>query len=484
MFFGLMNSPATFQTMMNDILHDLIMEGVVSVYLDDILIFTKTIAEHRRITRLVLERLRQHKLYLRADKCEFEKTRIEYLGLIIAHDSVEMDPVKVAGVAEWPVPRSVAEVQSFLGFLNFYRRFVEGFSKHARPLFELTKKGVPFAWTAECAMAFATLKDLITRTPVLALPDDSKPFRLKTDASDFATGAVLSQQSESDGKWHPVAYYSKSLSAVERNYEIYDKELLAIIRALEEWRHFLEGAAHPVEIWTDHKNLEFFKAPQKLNRRQARWSLYLARFHYTLAHRPGATMGEPDALSRRSDHSTGSDDNSDVVLLSPDLFVAAALPAIDVTGEDQDLLRDIRFAFRQDAEDFEEPVVKAIRKLRSSGSRALRTSEWGEQDGLLTYLGKIYVPPTHDLRRRILEQHHDSRVAGHPGRYKTLELVARNYWWPQMSRYVGAYTRHCDLCLRTKIRRRPPTGELCKGTLGGPVRASCPEGILSIILQI
>jgi hypothetical protein len=126
MFFGLTNSPATFQTMMNDILHDLIMDGVVSVYLDDILIFTKTVEEHRRITALVLERLRTHKLYLRADKCEFERTRIEYLGLIISEGHVEMDPVKIAGVREWPVPTNRKEVQSFLGFTNFYQRFIDG----------------------------------------------------------------------------------------------------------------------------------------------------------------------------------------------------------------------------------------------------------------------------------------------------------------------------------------------------------------------
>jgi hypothetical protein len=144
MFFGLTNSPATFQTMMNDILHDLIMEGVVSVYLDDILIYTKTVEEHRRITRLVLDRLRQHKLYLQADKCEFERTRIEYLGVIISHNQVEMDPVKVAGVADWPVPKTKKEVSSFLGFINFYRRFIKDFSHHAHPLFELTRKDAKF----------------------------------------------------------------------------------------------------------------------------------------------------------------------------------------------------------------------------------------------------------------------------------------------------------------------------------------------------
>jgi hypothetical protein len=238
MLFGLTNSPATFQTMMNDIFQDLVMAGSVCVYIDDILIFTRTIEEHRRITRLVLDRLRQHKLFLRPDKCEFEKTRVEYLRLIISEGQAEMDPVKVAGVAEWPTPKNKKEVQQFLGFVNFYRRFVQDFSHHARPLFDLTGQA-EWHWGSDQQVAFDELRRQITSTPILAFAQDDKPFRLEADSSDYATGAVLSQQADSDRKWHPIAFYSKSLNAMERNYEIHDKEMLAIIRALEEWRHFL-----------------------------------------------------------------------------------------------------------------------------------------------------------------------------------------------------------------------------------------------------
>ena len=296
MFFGLTNSPATFQTMMNEIFQDLVMEGVVSIYLDDILVFTKTLAEHRRITRLVLERLRQHHLYLKPEKCEFERTQIEYLGLIISEGRVEMDPVKIEAVSMWPTPTNKKEVQSFLGFTNFYRRFIRDFSHHGRPLFDLTGSA-DWRWGEEQQKAFQKLKDAITSRPVLILPDENRPFRVEADSSDFATGAVLSQQSAEDGKWHPVAFFSKSLDSVQRNYEIYDKEMLAIIRSLTEWRHFLEGARHKFEIWTDHKNLEYFMTAKKLNRRQARWSLYLSRFDFSLHHRPGRSMGKADALS-------------------------------------------------------------------------------------------------------------------------------------------------------------------------------------------
>ena len=190
MFFGLTNSPATFQTMMNDIFEELISEGVVVVYLDDILIFTESLEEHRKVTRRVLEILEKHQLYLRPDKCEFEKTTVEYLGVIISHNSVAMDPVKVAGVAEWPAPTSKKEVQSFLGFTNFYRRFIKDFSEHARPLFDLTRNDAKWKWGPEEISAFEKLKQNVTSAPVLISPDSTRPFRIEADSSDFATGSI------------------------------------------------------------------------------------------------------------------------------------------------------------------------------------------------------------------------------------------------------------------------------------------------------
>ena len=213
MFFGLTNSPATFQTMMNDIFQDLISEGIVCVYLDDILIFTESMEEHNRITGLVLERLREYKLYLRHDKCEFAQTKIEYLGLIISHGQAEVDPVKIAGVAEWPIPNSKKEFQSFLGFTNFYHRFIEGFSHLACPLFDLTRNNSIWHWTETENTVFDHIRTRITSVPILMFPDETRPFRVEADSLDFATGAVQSQQSLEDDKWHPIAYYSKSLSS-------------------------------------------------------------------------------------------------------------------------------------------------------------------------------------------------------------------------------------------------------------------------------
>src|SRR5438128_7938072 len=193
MYFGFTNAPATFQTMMNNVLADLIEQKKVTVYLDDILIYTKTVEENRKITKEVLKRLKENDLFCKPEKCFFEKERIEYLGMMISHGKVEMDPVKVAGVLEWPSPTKVKQVQAFLGFANFYRRFIKDFSKHAKPLTILTQKDQPWVWGDEQEEAFKTLKDAFTSAPILRIPDDVNQFRLETDSSDFATGAVLSQ---------------------------------------------------------------------------------------------------------------------------------------------------------------------------------------------------------------------------------------------------------------------------------------------------
>jgi len=246
-------------------------------------------------------------------------------------------------------------------------------------------------------MAFEDLKTVVTTAPVLVSPQDSEPFRVEADSSDFATGAVLSQQSTTDGKWHPVVFYSKSLSSMERNYEIHNKEMLAIIRALEEWRHFLEGVTHLIEIWTDHKNLEYFMTAKKLNCRQACWFLHLARFDFLLHYCPGRTMGKPDALSRRADYGNGALDNENIVLLRLEFLAVRALEGVELTGVEQKILSDIRK--RNWNGDQEKPIAKAAQELWSSANEAVHSLEWSNIDGLLCFRGKIYVPWSPDLRR-------------------------------------------------------------------------------------
>nr|VWO96109.1 Uncharacterized protein [Ganoderma boninense] len=236
MFFGLSNSPSTFQMMMNDIFRDLVLKGKVIVYLDDILIFSHSLTEHREIVRQVLQLLRENKLTVKPEKCEFEVQETEYLGHIIGPGIIKMDPAKVTGVTSWPTPTSKRDVQGFLGFANFYRRFIKDFSAIAAPLNRLTGL-VEWIWTEAEQQAFERIKIAITLAPVLAVPNDHDPFKVECDASKFALGAELAQRQ--NGQWRTIAFLSKSLSPAERNYEIYDREMLALITALDEWRHFL-----------------------------------------------------------------------------------------------------------------------------------------------------------------------------------------------------------------------------------------------------
>jgi hypothetical protein len=257
MYFGLTNSLATFQTMMNEIFKDPITEGIICVYLDDILIFMNTFQKHHQITCLMLDHMHEHKLYLWLEKCKFEKTRIEYIGIIILYNKVEMDLVKIAGVADWPMPSKKRRCNPLSASSTFTNDSSLG-SLTMCALFDLTMKDVRFIWGFPQEDSFMKLKELLTSAPVLILPNDDLPFRVVADISSITPGTVLSQRNVDNNAWHPVAFLSKVLNPVEQNYKIHDTKMLAMIRGLEEWRYYWQGARHPVEIWTDHKNLEYF----------------------------------------------------------------------------------------------------------------------------------------------------------------------------------------------------------------------------------
>lgn len=228
MFFRLCNSPATFQSMMNDIFRDMINEGWLVIYMDDMLIHSSNQHEHQVQVERVLQRLRDNDLFLKLEKCTFAAAQVEFLGAIVSHNQVAMDPVKIKGILDWPVPTTVKQVREFLGFGNFYRRFIDHYSDIAKPLNELTKKNQPFNWTPECQNAFDVFKRKFTSVPLLQMPDATKPFIIEADASLLATAAILRQQDINED-WLPVAYLSQTFNPAERNYEIYDRELLAII---------------------------------------------------------------------------------------------------------------------------------------------------------------------------------------------------------------------------------------------------------------
>jgi len=269
MFFRMTNSPATFQVMMNEILRDMINERKVAAFVDNVLVGMETEEGHNEIVEEVLKRLKENNLYIKPEKCVWKVQKIGFLGVVIGPDGIEMEKEKVDRVLSWPEPRNMKDIRKFLGLANYYRRFIKNFAQVARPMNVLMRKDVKWQWEEEQQKAFDELKRIFTTKPVLAALDLDKEFRVEADASNYATGGVLLMKGSNE-LWRPVAFISKSLSDTERNYEIHDKEMLAVVKCLEVWKHFLEGATMKFEIWTDHKNLEYFMKVQKLNRRQAR----------------------------------------------------------------------------------------------------------------------------------------------------------------------------------------------------------------------
>jgi hypothetical protein len=296
--FGLTNAPASFQHFINDALRPFL-DRFATAYLDDILIYSETLEEHKDHVRQILQRLTEHGLHLKPEKCEFFKDEVKYLGLIIGREGIKMDPEKMKTVRDWPTPENLHDVRSFLGFANFYRRFIRAYSAIVRPLTALTRKEVRWRWGPEEQEAFDTLKEAFSSGPILQRFDYDKDIILETDASDYVSAGVLSQYGD-DGLLHPVAFYSKKHSPAESNYEIYDKELMAIVRCFEEWRAELQSAINPIQVLTDHKNLEYFMSNKLLNRRQARWAQFLSQFNFQIVYRPGKAGAKPDALTRRS----------------------------------------------------------------------------------------------------------------------------------------------------------------------------------------
>ncbi|ESK83096.1 pro-pol protein, partial [Moniliophthora roreri MCA 2997] len=407
MFFGLTNSLATFQAFMNDILKDFIDEGWCVVYMDDILIFSDEINIHRLRTRHVLEQLRENDLYLKPEKCEFEVTKTLFLGMVITPGHISMDETKLAGIKDWEAPKTVKGVRSFLGFANFYRKFIGKYTELVRPLHELTKKDTKFEWMKLRDIAFNVLKMKFLQRLILQMPDDEKPFVIEADTSKWATGAVLKQQG-SDSELHPCGYISHAFTATERNYEIYDCELLAITNALKTWEHYLLGGVHPVTVLSDHKNLTYFRTAQKLNRRQARLSLYLTQFDLRLVHVPGTKMVQSDALSRQLDLvDEEENDNNDIVMLPDKLFVNV------INAELRTILED---ALPRD-----EFLQMTMESLIDKGTPPIKSSlqDWRTEGNLLFYKDRAYVPNDPTLQQLIVKTIHEALPHGHSGQWNT-----------------------------------------------------------------
>jgi hypothetical protein len=295
--FGLMNGPATFQRFINDILMEHL-DDFCSAYMDDILLYSSTKEEHEIHVKKIMSILQAHGLQADIKKSEFSVTKTKFLGFLVGVDGIEVDPEKISVIKNWQYPENVRGVQSYLGFCNFYRRFIKDYSRIVRPLTLLTGKDIPFAFTRDCKQAWETLRSALQSAPILRHYDPYRQTRLETDSSDGVVAGVLSQLQE-DGDFHPVGFFSKTMGDAELNYPIHDKELLAIFRSFKQYRPELLGAQKTVHVYTDHRALEYFMSTKDLTARQARWAEFFADFHFTIMYRTGITNTLADTLSRR-----------------------------------------------------------------------------------------------------------------------------------------------------------------------------------------
>ncbi|KAL0168611.1 hypothetical protein M9458_036833, partial [Cirrhinus mrigala] len=373
-------------------------------------------AEHRHHVAEVLQKLREHQLYLKAEKCSFHQPSIHFLGYIIDRHGVRMDEGKVEAVISWPEPKTIKELQRFLGFANFYRRFIKGYSQITSSITNLLK-GHPktLTWIPDASKAFKNLKKAFTQAPLLTHPDPDLPFVVEVDASTTVVGAVLSQHHGTPARLHPCAYFSRKLSPAEVNYDIGNRELLAIKLALEEWRHWLEGATHPFQVFTDHKNLQYLRDAKRLCPRQARWALFFTRFNFTISYRPGSRNVRADALSRLSEPEDMSETPSNII-----------------------------------------PTHLIVSPIEWTSPPAVATPEPRTPPGCPP--GRQFIPQTQQVD--LIHSTHVSLGTGHPGANSTLSLLSERFWWPDMVRDVRRYVRGCKECAMSKSPRHLPAGKL------------------------
>ncbi|OBS16093.1 hypothetical protein FPOA_27763 [Fusarium poae] len=478
--FGLTGAPGTFQRYINNALREYL-DIFCTAYLDDILIYSRTREEHVEQLKMVLEKLRAAGLFANPAKCEFMVKETKFLGLIVGRDGIRMDPAKIETVKNWQTPTCLTDVQAFTGFANFYRRFIRDFSKLTAPLNHLTKKDVPFVWDKTCEKAFRDLKGAFTSAPILRPFDWTKDVILETDASDYVSAGVLSQYDD-NGRLHPVAFFSKKHTSTECNYEIYDKELMAIIRCFEEWRPELEGAPSPIKVITDHKNLEYFTTTKLLNRRQARWSEFLSRFNFQITYRPGKQGVKPDALTRRSEDLPKEGDErlahqSQVVLKKenwqlPPLRVRRARirhplqrnqPAL--TPEEPSLSIELPEEIDRlldEGYQTDEDLQSILQALRTDAPRhpKITLAECKIVQERLLYRDRIYIPSHDPLKTALLKACHEHPIAGHPGRARTYDLLSRDYYWSGMLAYIEQWVKNCHTCRRANPAREAKQGVL------------------------
>ncbi|KAK2449424.1 hypothetical protein QL285_008622 [Trifolium repens] len=393
--FGVTNAPGVFMEYMNRIFHSYLDKFVV-VFIDDILVYSKTEEEHAEHLRIVLKTLQEKKLYAKLSKCEFWLKEVSFLGHMISKGGIAVDPSKVDAVMKWGTPESVFEIRSFLSLAGYYRKFIEGFSRLALPLTRLTKKVQAFAWDNLCEKSFQELKRRLTSAPVLILPKPNEPFVVYCDASLMGLGGVLMQNGQ------VVAYASRQLKVHEKNYPTHDLELAAVVFTLKIWRHYLFGSRF--EVFSDHKSLKYLFYQKELNMRQRNWLEFLKDYDFELSYLPGKANVVADALSRKSLHIS--------LLMARELDLIEQFRDLSLVCETTP--HSIKLGILKLTDDFLDKVKEGQRGDLSLVNCLALINQGKETDfkidekGVIRFRDRVCVPDLPELKKMILEEGHKS----------------------------------------------------------------------------
>ncbi|GJX62781.1 putative reverse transcriptase domain-containing protein [Tanacetum coccineum] len=433
--FGLTNAPAVFMDLMNRVCKPYLDKFVI-VFIDDILIYSKNKQEHEEHLKLILELLKKEELYAKFSKCEFWIPKVQFLGHVIDSEGIHVDPAKIESIKDWTSPKSPTEIRQFLGLAGYYRRFIEGFSKIAKPMTKLTQKKVKFVWGDKQEAAFQLLKQKLCSAPILALPEGSEDFIAYCDASKKGLGAVLMQREK------VISYASRQLKIHEKNYTTHDLELGAVVFALKIWRHYLYGTK--CIVFTDHKSLQHILDQKELNMRQRRWLELLSDYDCDIRYHPGKANVVADALSRKE--------------REPPLRVRALVMTISL-----DLPKQILNAQTEarKPENIKNEDVGGMLVENAKNPEAIRTEKLEPRaDGTLCLNGRSWLPCYGDLRTVIMHESHKSKYSIHPGSDKMYQDMKKLYWWPNMKADIATYVSKCLTYAKVKAEHQRPSGLL------------------------
>ena len=469
MFFGQTNAPPTFQRYMNETFSRMSGERKLVIFMDDVIVHGRTRDELTAHVSEFLQTCKEENLRLKISKSTFEMQEVDFLGYKIRHGQYSPCPIKTAAIKDWPTPTNLKELRSFIGFCNFYRMFIANFSQIAHLLHLLTKKGQEYIWEEAQKQAFEELKNRLTSSPVLRLPDLSKPFVVQTNTSKLGTGAVLLQMDDA-GVTHPCAYLSQALVGAEQNYQVYDLEVLAVIRALKAWRPYLISPPEPMIFYTDHQNITYFRQPQDLTARQMRWHSILQEYPIRFVHISGHKNRAPDLLSRMA-HFVPS--VTPQLTLIPDSLVDRERGGVknlnpgSFSIKTTKIMKKTPTSSTVDGQRPSEEIPKTAVPLGKgvftlSNELAAKAREYCtqrkqkkelEEEKIAKNKKRIYIPA--NLRRDALREYHDARPAGHPGVGAMMKKVLKHLWWPSIHRNVRQYVRGCQTCQASKVNTHP-----------------------------